>query len=81
MQGDFDEKVPKETLAKITANFKTLLNSKDQLKFQLLPNYQFISGMPKYEDMITVATGKNLLDKVKNTKELYLCKVWITERH
>jgi len=70
MQGDFDEKVPKETLAKITTNFKTLLNSKDQLKFQLLPKYQFMSGMPKYEDMITVATGKNLLDKVKKHKRV-----------
>jgi uncharacterized protein (DUF302 family) len=70
MQDDFDEKIPKETLAKITANFTTLLNSKDQLKFQLLPKYQFMNGMPQYEDMITVATGEDLLEKVKKHKRV-----------
>jgi len=70
MQDEFDEKIPKETLAKITANFKTLLNSKDQLKFQLLPKYQFMHGMPLYQDMITVATGKNLLEKVQKHKRV-----------
>ncbi len=65
MQNEFDEKIPKETLAKITSNFKALLNSKDQLKFQLLPKYQFMHGMPFYQDMMTVASGKNLLEKVQ----------------
>ncbi len=70
MQDEFDEKIPKETLSKITSNFKTLLNSKDMLKFQLLPKYQFMHGMPQYQDMITVATGKNLLDKVTKHKRV-----------
>ena len=70
MQDDFDEKIPKEALAKITSNFKRLLNSKDQLKFQLLPKYQFMHGMPLYQDMITVASGKNLLEKVQKHKRV-----------
>jgi len=70
MQNDFDEKIPKEALAKITSNFKTLLNSKDKLKFQLLPKYQFMHGMPFYQDMMTVASGKNLLEKVQKHKRV-----------
>jgi hypothetical protein len=70
MQDDFDEKIPKETLAKITSNFKDLLNSKDQLKFQLLPKYQFMNGMPQYPDMLTVATGNDLLEKAKKHKRV-----------
>ena len=70
MQKDFDEKVPKEVLAKITTNFIGLLNSKDTLKFQLLPKYQFMNGMPHYEDMTIVARGSNLLSKIKNNKKV-----------
>ena len=70
MQDDYDETVPKATLAKITSNFDNLLNSKDKLKFQLLPNYQFMHGLPKYNDMTTVATGDNLLEKIKNNKNV-----------
>ena len=70
MQDDFDEKIPKDALSKITSNFKDLLNSKDMLKFQLLPKYQFMNGMPKYHDMMTVATGKDLLAKAKKHKRV-----------
>jgi len=70
MQEDFDEKIAKETLAKITSNFTGLLNSKDTLKFQLLPKYQFMSGMPHYEEMTVVARGANLLEKIKNNKKV-----------
>ena len=70
MQKDFDEKIAKETLAKITSVFTGLLNSKDTLKFQLLPKYQFMHGMPHYEDMKVVASGKNLLEKIKNNKNV-----------
>jgi len=70
MQQDFDEKTAKETLAKLTAVFKGMLNSKDMLKFQLLPKYQFMSGMPHYEDMTVVARGDNLLAKIKNNKKV-----------
>ena len=70
MQEDFDEKIPKETLKKLTSNFKNMLNSKDMLKFQLLPKYQFMHGMPQYQDMTTVATGKDLLKKAKKHKRV-----------
>ena len=70
MQDEYDEKVAKETLAKITAVFTGLLNSKDTLKFQLLPKYQFMHGMPHYEDMSIVARGANLLEKIKNNKKV-----------
>ena len=70
MQKEFDEKLPKALLAKITSTFKNLLNSKDKLKFQLLPSYQFMHGMPLYQDMITVATGKDMLTKVKKHKRV-----------
>ena len=70
MQNDYDEKIAKETLAKITSVFTGLLNSKDMLKFQLLPKYQFMNGMPHYEDMTTVARGDDLLAKIKNNKKV-----------
>ena len=69
MQESYDEAKAKAVLAKITAKFTGLLNSKDKLKFQLLPKYQFMHGMPQYNDMVTVARGNNLLGKLKNNKE------------
>ena len=70
MQEEFNDNVPKKVLEKITSNFKNLLNSKDMLKFQLLPKYQFMNGMPQYQDMITVATGTDLLAKAKKHKRV-----------
>ena len=70
MQNDFDEKTAKATLAKLTTVFKGMLNSKDMLKFQLLPKYQFMSGMPHYNEMTIVARGKDLLSKVKKNKKV-----------
>ena len=70
MQKDFDEKIAKDTLAKITSVFTGLLNSKDTLKFQLLPKYQFMHGMPHYEDMTVVARGSDLLKKIQNNKKV-----------
>jgi len=70
MQESYDEAAAKATLSKITAKFTGMLNSKDKLKFQLLPKYQFMHGMPTYEDMVTVARGKGLLEKLKNNKNV-----------
>jgi len=70
MQDQYDDKVAKATLKKITDNFDNLLNSKDKLKFQLLPSYQFMHGMPKYQDMVVVARGRDLLSKLKNNKKV-----------
>ena len=70
MQDDYDDALAKATLKKITGNFDNLLNSKDKLKFQLLPKYQFMHGMPQYQDMVTVAMGDDLLKKIKNNKKV-----------
>ena len=70
MQDAYDEEVAKATLKQITGNFENLLNSKDQLKFQLLPKYQFMHGMPQYQDIVVVARGNDLLKKIKNNKKV-----------
>ena len=70
MQDNYDEAKAKAVLEKITGKFPGMLNSKDQLKFQLLPKYQFMNGMPQYKDMVTVAKGDDLLAKLKNNKNV-----------
>ena len=73
---DFDEKSAKKTLGSLCLAFKDLKDSKDKLKYTLLPKYQFMFGMPEYNDMITVAKGdtKKLLQKAKN-KLLFIQKI------
>jgi len=70
LQSDFDEKSAKKILVKLIEHFPSLKNSKDVLKFQLLPKYQFMNGMPHYEDMIEVASGNDLLEKIKDNKKV-----------
>ena len=70
LQNDFDEKNANKILIKLVQEFQDLTNSKDSLKFQLLAKYQFMNGMPKYENMIEVASGTKLLDKIKNNKKI-----------
>jgi uncharacterized protein (DUF302 family) len=70
LQDDYDEKAAKKLLVQIIEAFPTLQNSKDILKFQLLPKYQFMNGMPHYEDMIEVASGDDLLERIKDNKKV-----------
>jgi uncharacterized protein (DUF302 family) len=70
LQGDYDEKAAKKLLVQIIETFPTLQNSKDVLKFQLLPKYQFMNGMPHYEDMIEVAVADDLLERIKDNKKV-----------
>jgi len=70
LQNDFDEKAAKKMLISIIENFPSLKNSKDMLKFQLLPSYQFMKGMPHYEDMLKVASGDDLLERIKDNKKI-----------
>lgn len=70
MQKEFDEKSAKKILDTLIIHFTGLKNSKDALKFQLLPQYQFMNGMPKYDNMIEVAAGNDLLERVKDNKRL-----------
>ncbi len=66
----FDTKVPKEILAKIKKGFKGLVNSKDKLKYNLLPNYRFMNGMPQYKDMVEVAMGSDLYRNIHGKKQV-----------
>ncbi|WP_309500111.1 hypothetical protein [Sulfurovum sp.] len=66
LQNDFEENAAKEILAKLVTQFPNLENSKDSLESKLLPKYQFMFGMPHYEDMIEVAQGDDLLEMLKD---------------
>lgn len=70
LQDDYDEKAANIILVKLIEAFPSLKNSKDALKFQLLPKYQFMNGMPHYEDMIEVASGDDLLEKLKDNDKV-----------
>lgn len=70
LQSDFDEKAANKILVRLINEFPGLKNSKDVLKYQLLPKYQFMNGMPHYEDMIEVASGPDLLEKIKDNKKV-----------
>jgi uncharacterized protein (DUF302 family) len=70
MQKEFNEKTAKNILDSLLIQFPGLKNSKDALKFQILPQYQFMNGMPKYNNMIEVASGSDLLERVKGNKRL-----------
>lgn len=70
LQEDYDEKSAKKILDKLITQFPNLSNSKDLLKFQLLAKYQFMNGMPYYENMIEVASGDDLLDRIKDNKKV-----------
>ncbi|MCH9812351.1 MAG: hypothetical protein K0U47_00200 [Epsilonproteobacteria bacterium] len=71
MQDDHDEKVIKGVLTSLTGAFGGLKASKDNLKYTLLPKYQFMFAMPYYEDMIEVGeadSSQALLAKIKAKK-------------
>ncbi len=70
LQNDFDETNANKILVRLLTHFTDLNNSKDSLKFQLLPKYQFMKGMPHFQDMVEVASGKNLLEKIKNNDKV-----------
>jgi len=68
MQDEFNDEIPKKILTALNSEFKGLRNSMDKLKFQLLPKYQFMKGMPYFEDMDVVARGNDLLEKIQTKK-------------
>jgi len=70
LQKNFDQNKAKEILAALNKQFEGLKNSDDALKFQLLPKYQFMKGMPRYNDMVKVAEGENLLARAKTNKKV-----------
>ena len=70
LQKDFDQARAKEMLAALNEQFEGLKNSDDALKFQLLPKYRFMKGMPGYNDMVEVAEGGDLLARAKANKKV-----------
>ena len=78
LQDNFDEKKIKEVLTSINRAFKDLKNSSDRLKYSLLSKYQFMFGMPYYQDMITITkskNSKNLIAKIPKEDIIFLQKI------
>ena len=72
LKNNINEDTIKDILKRLDDSFENLRDSNDKLKYTLLPNYQFMFGMPNYEDMIIVAKAKNsqsLINNLKNKKE------------
>ncbi|MEA3522104.1 MAG: hypothetical protein U9R50_03950 [Campylobacterota bacterium] len=71
MQDDYDDSVSKAALESIRTHFEGLKDSEDIVKNTLLPKYVFMSGMPGYNDMVTVGKGTHakLLAKAKKSKK------------
>ena len=68
LQDDFNANASKKVLLSIIKEFSGLRNSFDKLKYQLLPKYQFMDGMPYYKDMEVIARGDDLLAKLERKK-------------
>ncbi len=69
LQSEYKEEGLKKVLTAIVTEFTGLRNSMDKLKFQLLPNYQFMDGMPYFKDMEVVARGDDLVEKLEKNKK------------
>jgi hypothetical protein len=72
MQDDFNEAIPKAALDMLRKTFSDLKDSEDILKYNLLPKYVFMSGMPAYEDMAIITKGDHaaILAKLKKSKNV-----------
>jgi uncharacterized protein (DUF302 family) len=69
MQADFRAVATRTVLENLNKSFEGLKNSEDVLEEDDLADYQFMMGMPKYNDMDVVAEGTDaeLLAKVKKS--------------
>jgi len=72
LQEDYDATLAKETLKNLKSLFKDLKESKEIIKFSALEHFQFMMGMPKYEDMqvIKKASNEALLKKLRASKKV-----------
>ena len=76
MQNDFNEADAQKINTKLTSAFGTLTGSKEALDDDDIASYHFMFGMPYYEDMIEVAKGDNLAQKLqKNAADKIVFKV------
>lgn len=71
MQGDFNNKIYTAELEKLHGAFSGLVDSKDKLDSDDISGFQFMMGMPYYEDNDELGKGTNaeLLSKVKSYKK------------
>jgi len=65
MQNDFQESDAQKINKKLSSAFGELKGSKDSLDQDDIAQYHFMMGMPYYEDMIKVAKGENLAQKLE----------------
>jgi len=75
MQDEYNASLAEATLKSLRDNFKDLKNSDEVIKFRVLERFQFMEGMPRYNDMILVkeADQKKLIAKAKKHKNtLYI---------
>ncbi len=74
MQNDFESAIPKAALDTLRTTFESqeLKNSDDLLKYNLLPKYVFMNGMPSYGDMAMIERGDQaeMLAKAKKSKNV-----------
>ncbi len=70
LQNEFKEDEAKKLLRALVNEFKSAKNSLDKLKFQALPNYNFMKGMPHFSDQVVVASGKDLKSKASKNKNV-----------
>ncbi len=70
LQDDFDETTAKALLDKLNHTFENLKSSEDGVEADKLAHYQYMMRMPTYDDMVVIAQGKDLLQKLKNSKKI-----------
>ncbi len=74
MQDDFESAIPEAALDTLRSAFESqeLKNSDDLLKYNLLPKYVFMSGMPSYGDMAMIERGDHaeMLAKASKSKNV-----------
>ena len=66
LQDDNDPKVAKKISSKLTAGFGALKGGTSKLDDDDIEGYHFMMGMPYYEDMIEIASGKGLGKKLES---------------
>lgn len=69
LQENYSGKMGMQTLHRLMSAFGDLRPSKGGLDEEDLASYHFLLGMPYYEDMIEVASGSNLVDKIGDIDE------------
>jgi len=72
LQDSYDAKIAEKTLQSLRGAFKELQNSNEELKLSALSHFQFMAGMPKYQDMEIIAksTSQKLLANAKKSKKV-----------